>query len=123
MTVGEAVFITVFIPLVIGLVVSALLALIPATIAKNKGYRAGLWWLYGFFLFWIALIHALCLKDLMAQPQKVTVVRTVPAKPAAPAPSANDANVKKLKQYKELLDSGVITQEEFEQKKKELLNF
>ena len=123
MTVGEAVFITVFIPLVIGLAVSALLALIPATIAKNKGYRAGLWWLYGFFLFWIALIHALCLKDLMAQPQKVTVVRTIPAKPAAPAPSANDANVKKLKQYKELLDSGVITQEEFEQKKKELLNF
>ena len=123
MTIGEAVFITVFIPLVIGLVVSALLALIPAPIAKNKGYRAGLWWLYGFFLFWIALIHALCLKDLMAQPQKVTVVRTVPAKPAAPAPSANDANVKKLKQYKELLDSGVITQEEFEQKKKELLNF
>ncbi len=61
----EAVFIAVFIPLVIGLVVSTLFMLIPT----------------------------------------------------------NDANVKKLKQYKELLDSGVITQEEFEQKKKELLNF
>ena len=122
MTVGEALIITVIIPIVIGLVVGILVALIPATIAKNKGYRAGLWWLYGFFLFWIALIHALCLKDLTAKP-KVTVVRAAPAQHAAPVATASDIKVKKLKQYKELLDSGVITQEEFEQKKKELLNF
>ena len=122
MTVGQALFISIFIPVVIGLIASALLALIPCTVAKNKGYKAGLWWLYGFFLFWIALIHALCLKDLTVKP-KVTVVRTAPARPVAPAPTASDAKVKKLKQYKELLDSGVITQEEFEQKKKELLDF
>ena len=35
--------------------------------------------------------------------------------------STNSA--KELKQYKELLDSGVITQEEFERKKKQILGF
>ena len=30
-------------------------------------------------------------------------------------------NVKKIKEYKELLDSGIITQEEFDKKKAELL--
>ena len=123
MTVGEALIITVIIPIVIGLVVGILVALIPATIAKNKGYRAGLWWLYGFFLFWIALIHALCLKDLTVKPQVRVVRAAAPTRPVAPAPTASDINVKKLKQYKELLDNGVITQEEFEQKKKELLDF
>lgn len=31
-------------------------------------------------------------------------------------------NLEKLKSYKELLDSGVITQEDFDKKKAELLN-
>ena len=34
----------------------------------------------------------------------------------------NTSTTEELKQYKELLDSGVITQEEFEAKKKQLLN-
>ena len=40
-----------------------------------------------------------------------------------PEPVHNDKNDKfeEIKKYKELLDSGIITQEEFEQKKKELL--
>lgn len=37
-------------------------------------------------------------------------------------PVARNGNVEELKQYKELLDSGVITQEEFDAKKKQLLN-
>ena len=112
MTIGEALAITVIIPAIIGLAASILLALIPAYIAKNKGRSAGLWWLYGLFLFWIALIHALLLSDKTAKPA-VTVVRT--------APSPAEAKLKMLKQYKELLDSGAITQEEFEEKKKTLL--
>jgi hypothetical protein len=47
----------------ITLVIAALLALIPANIAKNKGRSFGLWWVYGFFLFLIALIHSLVMKD------------------------------------------------------------
>ena len=113
MTVGEVFAITVIIPLIIGLAVSALIALIPACIAKNKGRSIGLWWLYGFFLFWIALIHALLMSDKNAKPT-VTVVRN--------APSSAETKLKMLKQYKELLDSGAITQEEFEEKKKTLFH-
>lgn len=37
------------------------LALIPASVARDKGRSFGVWWLYG-LLFWIvALIHALLL--------------------------------------------------------------
>ncbi len=47
---------------------------------------------------------------------------TVTAAPAAPKPRMNEADViHTLKEYKELLDSGVITHEEFEQKKRDLL--
>jgi len=40
------------------------LAIIPASIAKNKGYKFGKWWCYGFILFIIALIHAFFLPTL-----------------------------------------------------------
>ena len=43
--------------------------------------------------------------------------KAAPEVAAAPAPS----NASELKQYKELLDSGVISQEEFDAKKKQLL--
>lgn len=39
----------------------ALLALIPANIAKNKGRDPLTWWIYGTLFFLIALIHSLCL--------------------------------------------------------------
>ena len=38
-----------------------------------------------------------------------------------PAPMQPNNSVDELKKYKELLDSGIITQEEFEEKKKQLL--
>lgn len=43
------------------------LAFIPATIARNKGYSYGGFWVFGFFLFLIALIVALCISDKNAQ--------------------------------------------------------
>jgi hypothetical protein len=49
--------------MVFSLLLSALLGLIPANIAKKKGRSFGLWWLYGFLLFIIALIHSLVMKD------------------------------------------------------------
>lgn len=39
--------------------IAAGLAFIPATIAKNKGRSFGKWWLYGWLLFIVALIHSL----------------------------------------------------------------
>jgi hypothetical protein len=44
------------------LVIAAVIGVIPANIAKNKGYSFGTWWLYGFLLFIVALPHSLVLK-------------------------------------------------------------
>jgi len=49
--------------LIISLGISALLALIPASVAKNKGYSYGLWWFYGWMLWIIAIIHIALLPD------------------------------------------------------------
>lgn len=42
--------------------VGVLLGLIPATIAKNKGYSFAAWWVYGALLFIVALPHSLIMK-------------------------------------------------------------
>ena len=48
--------------------------------------------------------------------------RTVNAAPAAPFEAEKPRDVvEELKRYKELLDSGILTQEEFDAKKKQLL--
>ena len=48
---------------IITMVVPALLlGLIPAFIAKSKGRDFTLWWIYGFLLFIVALIHSFCIK-------------------------------------------------------------
>lgn len=44
------------------LIILAVLACIPAKIAQDKGRNPVLWFVYGFFLFLIALIHSLFLK-------------------------------------------------------------
>ncbi len=49
---------------VVFLVASGLLALIPATIASEKGKDFFTWWLYGFFLLFFAFFHSLSLKPL-----------------------------------------------------------
>jgi hypothetical protein len=48
---------------VIGLILSAALAFIPASIAKSKGRSFWLWWFYGWMLFLVALIHAVSLSE------------------------------------------------------------
>ena len=88
------------------LTVAAGLGFIPASIARKKGYSFGLWWFYGWMLFIIAIIHVSLIPD-----------KNAPAGPAAPPVSSAD----ELKGYKELLDMGAITPEEFEAKKKQLL--
>jgi hypothetical protein len=44
------------------LILTFLIGLIPATIAKGKGRSFGLWWFYGAALFIVALPHALIMK-------------------------------------------------------------
>jgi hypothetical protein len=46
------------------IIICAILGLIPAFIAHSKGRSFGLWWIYGAFLFIIALIHSIFVKPL-----------------------------------------------------------
>lgn len=54
------------------LVVAALLGLIPAFIAQSKGRSFGGWWLYGFLLFIVAIIHVLFVPSLNSSGAAVT---------------------------------------------------
>lgn len=54
--------------LVIALVIAAGLGLIPASIAKRKGYSFGLWWFYGWMLFIVAIIHVALIEDKNKKP-------------------------------------------------------
>lgn len=90
------------------LLVAAVLGIIPAKIAQSKGYDFTLWWFYGWMLFIVAIVHALVLPDKNEQ-KKV-------------GNSFSGSSADELLKYKKLLDDEIITQEEFDEKKKQLLN-
>lgn len=92
------------------LAIAAGLGLIPATIARNKGYSFGLWWFYGWMLFIVAIIHVTMIPDKNAPPAPPPVRRSPPGV------------AEEIGRYKELLDGGAITREEFDAKKRQLLN-
>lgn len=83
------------------IVVAVAMGFIAKNFGEKKGYSAGMSFAIGFFLGLIGLVIVLLLPDKK--------------KEAADNSSA-------LLNYKQLLDAGAITQEEFDAKKKELLN-
>jgi uncharacterized membrane protein len=97
------------------LVIAAGLGFIPASIAKNKGYSFGLWWFYGWMLFIVALIHSLVLTDK----KSIQMMGNYASDMSQLRPS----NADEIKKYKDLRDMGVISQEEFDIKKNQLLGF
>ena len=83
-------------------------------IIEDKGYdNANTWAICGFFFGIIALILALAKPNIRQQSEMLDAMRGVNQKAASPADE--------ILKYKELLDQGIITQEEFDKKKKELL--
>lgn len=92
---------------IITLSIAALLGLIPANIAKNKGYSFGLWWFYGWMLFIVAIIHVQFIPD-KNNPE--------------PKRSNNVSSADELKKYSDLKNQGIITEAEFQEKKNQLLN-
>lgn len=83
---------------------SLVLGLIPANIAKHKGYSFEIWWLYGALLLIVAIVHV----ALLPNRNSTTYIDSDSARSVAD----------EIRKYKELLDSGAITQEEFEELKK-----
>ena len=96
-----------------GLMMGVICAFASKTIMENKGYTdTTTYILLGFFLGIIGVIIAATKPDLnVAGARLGTPVQT----------STGNSNVEALKMYKELLDSGAITQEEFDEKKRQLL--
>lgn len=86
---------------------AALLGLIPANIAKNKGHSFGLWWLYGWMLFIVAIIHVQFIPDKNSPQNAIN--------------GSNESIADELKKYKELYDMGALTEDEFTAKKEQLL--
>lgn len=102
----------------VGLIIAAGLGLIPANIAKNKGYSFGLWWFYGWMLFIVAIIHVSLIPNKNAQQIPNDTAARVPD---CPPSHAYQSAADELKKYKELKDQGIITEEEFRAKKEQLL--
>lgn len=112
------VLVLVILIFVASMAVGALLGTIPCSIASKKGYNVWVWWFYGAMLFLVALIHALCLPDKHKQQAKKTAAQEIRKATILQQKVATADGVLK---YKKLLDDGIITQEEFDAKKKELL--
>lgn len=103
---------------IVSLIIAAGLGFIPANIAKKKGYSFGLWWFYGWMLFIVAIIHVSLIPDKNVQQTPIHSASSIPyCPPSVSGQSAAD----ELKKYKELKDQGVITEEEFQAKKEQLL--
>ena len=100
------------------LAVAAGLAFIPASIAKRKGYSFVLWWFYGWMLWIAAIIHVSCIPDKNAQQAPIFQNNSMPY---CPPQNAVQSAADELKKYKELLNQGVITENEFQAKKEQLL--
>jgi len=60
------------------------------------------------------------MEDIEQEEVNCDIVEDAPTNPETQAVNAV-SDVEELKKYKELLDSGIITQEEFDAKKKQLL--
>lgn len=80
-------------------------------IVKNRGYDENWFW-WGFFFGLIALIVALTKPQNTYGQYKSTV---------AYEDGANSDKFAEVKKYKELMDAGIITEEEFNKKKSEIL--
>lgn len=104
---------------VISIIIAAFLAIIPATIAKRKGKSYGVWWFYGWMLFIVALIHSLLLED---ETEKEPIILQVKNSPLNQSVENKIDEVELLKKYKQLFDDGIITKEEYDIKRKQILD-
>lgn len=66
-------------------------------------------------------VHATYVSSCACGANKRQVLTTQDTQQAAPMNADEQSNISAIKKYKELMDSGAITPEEFEAKKKQLL--
>ena len=107
-------------------------SILPAVLATGMAvqYDTFSWWLALIALFGVACAHlGMNLADGLSprnasqtSPQAASVAaRPAAAKPEAPAATSLSDQIALVKQLKELLDAGILTEEEFEKKKRDVL--
>ena len=99
-------------------VIGLFFGLMTGAIASNKG-RSAAWFWMGFFLDIVGLIVVICLPNL--NNKKPPVASNMHEETIQNDSEPQMDKFEEIRKYKELLDEGIITQEEFEAKKKELL--
>ena len=109
------VFVWIFAAIIQGLI----WGFVAQIISENKGYEDGFFW--GFFLGIMGIIVVACKPDNNSS-YALALLSKEAAEEEKDKSEKELLNVQKLKSYKDLLDSGVITQEEFDKKKSELLD-
>ena len=107
------VFVYIFVAIIQGLICG----FVAQVVSENKGYEDGFFW--GFLLGIIGIIVVACKPDNNSSYASALLSKETEEKDKS---EKELLNVQKLKSYKDLLDSGVITQEEFDKKKSELLD-
>lgn len=101
------------------------LAIIPAKIAKSKGRKFWSWYVYGVFLFLIALIHAATLTD--PNQKNIVYVQSYERNNIANDTTSRTAYTTsisvedQLLKVKKLYDDKLITLDEYENKRKEII--
>lgn len=93
------------------IVLAILIGCIPGAIAQSKGHSFILWWLFGTLLFILALPCALMLSDQRPSQQPPPVVISQSAASAA----------EEIERFAALRDKGLITADEYEAKRAQLL--
>ena len=94
------------------------LALIPATIAKDKGYNFSTFYLYGLILFPISLIHLAFLPNKYEKEKREKMYYNIEK-----IANYTDLSLKEdINIYKCLMKKGIISLEEFEAKRKGIIH-
>ncbi len=108
-----------FVPL-INLVLLAVFAFYAYAFAENDTVYARFEWNINWLFYIIITLQIVtCIFGLLLQFEKEEKVKTIPSK--VENINSIESAAEKVRQYEELLDSGVISQEEFETKKKQIL--
>ena len=77
-----------------------------------------MWWLYGWALFIVAIVHVSLIPEKKVESENI---RQMSQETKNIVKSPELKKIDELRQYKELYDEGILTSEEFEMKKRQLL--
>ncbi len=112
---------TLAVVLIVGIGISVGIAVGCANMAEKRGRSGGAWFLMGVLFGLFALLILVCL-DTSNTTTSNTAVTAEEQANASINPTMKKNDINDLMKLKELLDAGIITKEEFDIKKKEILN-